>query len=385
MKINTKQLIKELQWANRFAERKNTIPILANVLFDADGGKLSLSATNLEVAGTTSVIGSGGDKWAVAVPVAKLIQYLGKVDEEEVELSTPGNNWLIVKHSGDGTKVSGMSKESYPELPVPKSKQSVTLRNLPQAIERTLFAISPEESRFTLNGALLEVNGDGAHLIATDGHRLSKAPVTAARANMQVHAILDRKLMQEAQKLDAECCFQQDDDHVFLTYSGMGYADTTRRIIARKLKGTFPDHERVVPKEMPNHFMIPVASTKKVLDRVALYADERSHAVVFRFTEGSLTMSARSLEEGEAHGSVAVRPGEIATSLPFEVGLNANYALDFLNRVDSSMVAFCFASDKPDEVNEAGEVVHKGSKGGSKAVVLTNQSGWLVVLMPMRI
>ena len=377
MKISTKQLAAELQWACRFIDAKTTTPILANVLFEANGNHLTLTATDLEIGGVTHLDGIGKKKWAVAAPVKKLIQYLGKVDEEEVTLATTENHSLTVTHGTNSTKVSGMSRGSYPELPATPTDEPVTLRRLPIAIERTVFAISHEESRFTLHGALLEVDAEGGRLVATDGHRLSLAPVVAS-ADTPVRAILPTKALREAEKLDGDCAFRCDKDHAFLDYD-------TRRIIARKLAGNFPDYHRVVPKDLPNHVLLPVASTKKALERVALYADECSRAVRFTVNEGSLGLLASSVETGEATATVATRPGQIETVLPFEIGLNAEYVLDFLNITNTSLVAFCFHSDIPDTVGEDGEVTKRGSKGGSNMVLFTTGDQWVYCVMPMRI
>ena len=357
MQLSVKALQTELQWVKSFIEKKTTIPILSNVLFEVSGKRLTLTATDLELAGVTSVEGCGIGDWAVAVPVGKLIQYLGKVDEEEITLAATDNNWLTVTHGSSKTTIAGMSKESYPELPAAPDTQ-VTLRNLPLAIARTSFAISPEESRFTLNGALLEVDADGkARLIATDGHRLSFAPVQARGNTERVRALIPKKALTEAARMDEDCALSVNDDHVFLSWR-------QRRIVTRKLKGNFPDYQRVMPEDFPSHVMIPVKSTRKTLDRVALYADERSRAVQFRIANGKLTIFASSVETGESEGTVAVQPGGGDNLLT--IGLNADYVNDFLSRTDVQFAAYCW-HDK---------------KSGSQFMT---GDGWRYVVMPMRI
>jgi DNA polymerase-3 subunit beta len=359
MLISTEALRGELEWVNRFIEKKATIPILANVLFEVDGPHLDLTATDLEVAGKAALVIERArvkkEQWNCAAPVRKLIQYLAKVDEPEVELSTTDNK-LIVKHGTSITRIAGMSKESYPELPA-SPQPEITLSGLPLALERTLFAISPQESRFTLNSAMLEVEADGkAQVIATDGNRLSIAPLKAKTAQ-KASALIPKKALAEAARLEGDCTFTTSRDHVWFSWG-------QRSITSRRLTGNFPDYNRTLPKETIGHVFLPVATTLKTLNRVAIYADERSHAVRFKIGDGKLTISSSSIELGEAEGTVPVQTG--GGSLPMEAGYNANYVADFLSRTEFANVAFCYNNAKT-------------------AAVFATSDGWKYVLMPMRI
>jgi DNA polymerase-3 subunit beta len=395
MQIQTKALINELTWANRFIEKKTTIPILSNILFEAQGDRLTLTGTDLEIGGSTAVIGSGSGDWSVAVPVVKLIKYLGKVDEPEVALKVLDGKWLSVRHGGDGTKIAGMSKESYPELPS-APWVGATLGRLSLAVARTEFAISKEESRFTLNGALLEVRDGEAHLMATDGHRLSRAPLTikgdVAKAiwmdpvveaegaepipeeKIVRRVLLPKKTWLEAARLDGDCTLSTDEKHAYFNFG-------QRQIITRKLAGNFPDWQRVFPAEFGNHAIIPVKSTLKTLERVALYADERSRAVAFSVNGEDFNMSASCVEEGSASGTVAVRRGE--GTEPFTIGLNADYIAEFLRKTEAQSVSFCWQSDEPDVEGENG-TIRKGSKGNTHAAAMVTADAWSYLVMPMR-
>lgn len=373
MNVSTKALRDELAWVKKFTETKASIPILTNALFEVDGGRLTLTTTDLEVAGITSVECSAGEQWNVTAPIAKLIQYLAKVDEPEVTLTT-AENWLSVKHGAHGTRIAGMSKDSYPELPKATPTMAV-LRRLPLAVERTAFAISSEESRFTLNGALLEIENDQARLVTTDGHRLSLAPLVAKSTEPSIRALIPKFALVEAGKLGDGCEFSMDKDHLFLNWG-------QRRIVARKLSGNFPDYHRVMPAEMANHVFVPVKTMLRTVDRVATFADERSHAVRLQ-VNGNVKVFASSVEQGEAEGSFPYKAGEI-TGAPFDIGLNAKYVSDFLSRTDQGNIALCWQADEPDTV-EDGVVVRKGIKGNTKAIVLATADGWRIAIMPMRI
>ncbi len=355
MQIQRKALLAELSWVQKFVERKTTIPILSNIMFDVDGKRLTLTGTDLEIGGITSVEGHGRQKWTTTAPVAKLIQYLQKVDEEEVILGRAENHWLVVTHGTSSTRIAGMAGESFPELPK-FPKESLTLGRLPLAIGRTAFAISAEESRFTLNGALLEVDEDEARLVATDGHRLSLAPLQV-KGKTKLQALIPRKALDKAVQFDSDPAFGMDDSHAFFDWG-------QRKVVVRKLTGNFPDWRRVVGDDFPNHIFLPVKSTLKTIERVALYADERSRCVKFIINNGKLKVYASSVETGEAEGTVPVKVGEGGG--PFEYGLNADYVTDFLSRTEYANVAFCWSDQK-------------------SASQFVTEDQWRYVVMPMRI
>lgn len=373
MQINRKLLIAELKWIRRFAPKKTTIPILSHVLFEVDGKRLTLTATDLETAGVTVADGAGRGHWSVTAPVTMLANYLDKVDEDEVSLSADETHRLIVTHGAASRMVTaGMSKESYPELPA-APEPIATLSRLPLAIERVGFAISKEESRFTLNGALLEVKNGAAHLIATDGHRLSRAPI-ACKGAEKIRALIPKFALMKVGDEAEECRFAADDSHLFFSWP-------SRRIITRKLTGKFPDWERVMGDSFANHIILPVKTTLKTLTRVAVCAGERSRAVRFTVEGDVLTIFASSVETGEASGAVAGKRGEGVT--PLVGGYNANYVSEFLSNTEAQNVAFCWqADDKPNpEDANPGKVV----TGGQKAAMFTTSDFWAYILMPMKI
>jgi len=365
MQVPTQILKKELEWAQRFIDKASTIPILKDILFEVDGPRLTLTATDLEIGGITEVLvartkAQKKEKWAVAVPVSKLIKYLAKVDEPEAELTTK-DNWLTLTHGAAVSKTAGMGKDSFPELPKFPEAQA-TLGHLSAAIDRTIFAISTEESRFTLNGALLEIDEDEARLVATDGHRLSLCPLQA-KGKAKLKVLIPSKGLREVGRFEDDCQFSVNEDYVFFTFG-------QRRIVARKLKGNFPDYERVLPKELPNHAFLPVKETLKVLDRVALYADERSHCVTFEVSGAdapggpfNLTIKASSVEEGSAEGTVTLNGGEVTG--PLTIGLNAEYVQAFLRLADEQFAASAWKDNKSGSLFMVGE--------------------WAYAVMPMRI
>lgn len=383
MQVNRKSLLENLQWAQRFADREGGLPTISNVLFDAEGDTLTLTGTDLETAGVTTLTGTPGSEFGVAVPAKQLIKYLGSLSADEVELSIDPEraHVLIVTAGSDKLRVLGVTKDSYPELPTPKADApTAVIGNIGWAVTRVGFAISTEESRFTLNGALLHAHDyNEALLVATDGCRLSLAPL-AYQGPENLRVLLPRFTMNEAAKLGGDITLQmvtekksETDDTQDPDRAGEpdGYIHLTcgnRRITARKMTGNFPDYERVMSRmDWPNHVLLPAYDTLKALDRVSIYADERSHAVKFNFSDGVLRLQAQLVENGEAESLIPLMGGQMAGSA--EIAFNANYIQDFLRAngaKDDTAVAMCWTDHK-------------------SMALLASEDRWLYGVMPMRV
>lgn len=362
MRVQTKLLSAELAWASRAICKKGVIPILSNVMLEAEPGLLRLTATDLETAMVTELPAEETTPWKITVPAAFLLKYLKKIEESHVELVPPkDNNWLFLTH-GDSAKieVAGMGVESYPELPVLRVKGY--LSGIQKAIPRAIFAISAEESRFTLNGALLEGKNGESQFVSTDGHRLSFVPVTYK--GEQTRALVRKRALTELIHLDADSAgIGWDENHLLFEHGN-------RKILSRKLTGNFPDYYRVLPKDFPYAILVDATELYKVVDRVKLFADERSHAVRFTIGNGKLTVKAEICENGRASGSVPILGGMPSDSL---IGLNANYILEFLALAKGETVAYCY----PAMDEKLGHVA------GASQLMTTD--GFRNVLMPMKI
>ena len=261
-----------------------------------------------------------------------------------------------------------MSRESFPELPqMPESLAQIPLSVLAEMIGATIFAISAEESRFTLNGALLILKENGLIMVATDGHRLSLVEKTLDLPGLSgtFRALLPKKAMSEILKLASDDKSKQiefagSDNHLFFQID-------KRLLLSRKLTGNFPDYERVLPKEHPYMLLIQRDELKSSIERVAQFADERSRAIRIQVLKGELKVHSSISETGESEETIPVEhDGETV-----EIGFNAQYLLDFLRSVDSSEVEFHFKDS-----NSAGELrPHTGAPG----------TAYRYVVMPMRI
>jgi DNA polymerase III subunit beta len=246
-------------------------------------------------------------------------------------------------------------------------------------IARTMFAISMEESRFTLNGALLLLADKTLTMVATDGHRLAyvQRPANWDAMSLNGHgvayrALVPRKAMAEIIKLsddalnDAKVRFGGDDNHLFFEFG-------PRLLITRKLTGNFPDYERVLPQDNTNIARLVKDDIKSAIERVAQFADERSRAIRVQFTTGEVKVFSSALETGESEESV---PSEYSGP-DLEIGFNAQYLLDFLRAIPQDHVSFGLKDQK-----SAGELQPSAVIDPEKEQA---QEQYRYVVMPMRI
>src|SRR6516165_6614823 len=203
--VSKADLVRELSLSQGVVEKKTTIPILSNVLLEAAGDRLNLTATDLELGIRCSCPARVKKEGSGTVPARKLLDYVRLLPEADVTMKFLENHWANITCGRSRTRIAGMSRESFPELPeMPESMAEIPVRTLASMITRTSFAISMEESRFTLNGALLLMRPEGLTMVATDGHRLAYVQAPPAESGMvdrQFRALVPKKAMSELTKL----------------------------------------------------------------------------------------------------------------------------------------------------------------------------------------
>jgi len=368
--VSKSDLVRELSLSQGVVEKKTTIPILSNVLIEASGSNLTLTATDLELGIRCSCPAKVKKEGAGTVPARKLLDYVRLLPEAEVNMKFLENHWANITCGRSRTRIAGMSRESFPELPqMPATIAEFPIQTLSSMIARTGFAISVEESRFTLNGALLVMRPQGLTMVATDGHRLAFVQATEAESgqvDQQFRALVPKKAMVELTKLadgaapDAKIKFAGDDNHLFFQIG-------QRLLSSRKLTGNFPDYERVLPKEHAHAAKLQKDEIRSAIERVAQFADERSRAIRVQFTNGEVRIFSSSVEMGESEESV---PGDYHGP-DIEIGFNAQYLLDFLRVIPQDQVAIRLKDQK-----SAGELQPAGEN-------ITGE--YRYVVMPMRI
>jgi len=366
--VSKSDLVRELGLTQGVVERKTTIPILSNILIETDHDQVWLTATDLELGIRCACPAQVKKPGAGTIPARRLLDYVRLLPDAEVQVKVGENQWASFVCGRSKTRIAGMSRESFPELPqMPEPLAQIPLAVLAEMISDTIFAISAEESRFTLNGALLILRENGLVMVATDGHRLSLVEKHLNLPGLPgvYRALLPKKAMSEIQKLASDDASKQiefsgNENHLFFRID-------KRLLLSRKLTGNFPDYERVLPKEHPQMVVLQREELKSAIERVAQFADERSRAIRLQILKGELNVHSSISETGESEETIPVDYSGDGV----EIGFNAQYLLDFLRSADQAEVEFHFK-----DANSAGELRPHGAPDGTI---------YRYVVMPMRI
>src|SRR5580658_9599 len=303
--VSRAELLRELTAAQSVVERKTTIPILSNFLFEAADDKLTITATDLDLSLRTSCAAKVKREGACTIPARKLYDYVKLLPDVDISIKLLENHWVNIRAGRSNTKMVGMARANFPGLPTFPSTGAVKIpaQTLRSMIGRTIFAISSEESRYTLNGGLMVLKPESITMVATDGHRLAhiEKQGEAFDVSGENRTLIPKKAMSEIYSLlqnsDVESIeFAKDDSTLFFRIG-------ERLLTSRQLTGQFPNYEAVLPRETTKTVVVHGADLNTAIQRVAQFADERSRAIRMKLEKGDLKLSASSTETGESEDS----------------------------------------------------------------------------------
>ncbi len=327
--ISRVELLRELSATQGVVERKTTIPILSNYLFEAGGDRLSLTATDLDLSLRTSCTAKVKKEGSCTIPARKLHDYVKLLPDADITIKLLENHWVSIRCGRSNTKMVGMARSNFPSLPAFPTAGVVKIpaQVLRAMIARTGFAIANEESRYTLNGALMVLKPESITMVATDGHRLAHVERNGEKfegVSGELKTLVPKKAMDELKSLvdstDVETIeFAKDESTLFFRIG-------PRLLTSRQLTGQFPNFEAVLPKDNNRSVTLHGEDLAAAISRVAQFADERSRAVRLKLEKGELKLSASSTETGESEDTIETDyNGESLT-----IGFNAQYVTDFL-------------------------------------------------------
>ena len=355
--VSKADLLKELTATQGVVERKTTIPILSNFLFEAGQDKLAITATDLDLSLRTSCAARVKKEGSCTVPARKLYDYVKLLGDGEISIKLLENHWVQIRSGRSNTKMVGMARANFPALPAFPAETAIVLpaqvlRNL---ISKTIFAISNEESRYTLNGALLVLKPESITMVATDGHRLAHVENTNVKVSVtgELKVLVPKKAMAELNTLlnsteSPSVEFARDESTLFFRIGG-------RLLTSRQLTGQFPNYEAVLPKDNNKSVAIHCDELSSAIQRVAQFADERSNAIRMRLEKNELKVSSSNTETGESEDSIETA----YTGDPMVIGFNSQYLLEFLKVVNAGDVRFEFKDAqsagqlRPDEASDS--------------------------------
>ena len=325
-------LKKELGFVQGIVEKKSTIPVLSNILIESVGeNTIRITGTDLDVTIRCEAEAEIKESGSMCVQARKLFDIVRLSPDTDLHFKKLDNNWVNLSFNSSKYRLAGVSRDQFPEIPEFKSApMSLSAKIFADFIHYTSFAITNEQSRFTLSGAKFII-GDGiVRMVTTDANRLAfieRKIETDEETSMDT--LIPKKSLIELVKIsretDSDVKFGEDANHIYFEVEG-------RLLTTRKLSGTFPNYELVIPKDNDKKAIFDSGMLKQAVDRVALMADERTRSVRLTVREGEIEVSAKSSEEGEAKEQIPVE----YTGEELELGFNSQYIQEFLNIVSAT-------------------------------------------------
>ncbi|RED46230.1 DNA polymerase III subunit beta [Aestuariispira insulae] len=367
--IERAALLKSLNHVQSVVERRNTIPILSNVLLEAADGKLSLTATDMDIAVVEKVDAEIETAGATTAPAHTLYDIVRKLpDGAQVNLDATGEGQLVLQAGRSRFTLQTLATDDFPVMTGGDMPHEFTLTSSEAKllIDRTRFAISTEETRYYLNGIYMHVNADASpavlRAVATDGHRLARVEIAAPDgASGMPGVIVPRKTVQELRKLIDET---DSEIQVALSETKVRYSFGNIILTSKLIDGTFPDYERVIPSNNDKLMQADVKSFAEAVDRVSTISTEKGRLIKISIAPGSMTLSASSQDHGTAREEVAID----YSAETIEIGFNSRYLLDIASLIESGSAEFVMADpSSPTIVRDA------------------EDASALYVLMPMRV
>lgn len=366
--IERAALLKALNHVQSVVERRNTIPILSNVLLEAADGALRLKATDLDIEAVEVVPAETAAAGATTAPAHMCYDIVRKFpDGAQIEMETAGGT-IELRTGRTRFALQTLDRDDFPDLAAGEMAHSFVLpaAELKRLIDKTRFAMSTEETRYYLNGIYLHLSeADGAPVlraVATDGHRLACAELAAPAGSAGMPGVIvPRKTVEQLHKL-----VEDHDSEVSIDLSAVKVRFTFANIVltSKLIDGTFPDYVRVIPQANDKRLEIDAARFAEAVDRVSTISSERGRAVKLHLDGARLVLSVNNPDSGSASEELEVDySGE-----PLEIGFNARYLLDITSQLDQHMARFDMADP------------------GSPALVRDlDDARALYVLMPMRV
>ncbi len=361
------ELSDRLQTVLSVISSKTTLPILANLMIDAEGDTIKLSATDLDISIATTLSGNIAKSGKTTVPARTFSEIIRELPGDDVTC-TEQNNRMEIKAGSGVYKISGMAPDEFPKLPEIKgaSQTRIPAEQLLNMVKKTAYAVSADETRPALNGVLWQASGKTMHMVATDGHRLARYTVDDNRlSGVKEDLIIPPKALQLVAKMAVEM-----EDEIGITFGEKNIVFTlgNTTITSRLIEGPYPSYEQVIPKDNDKKVIVDVAELTGGVRRVSILSNSLTRQVKFSFSKKGLELSATNQDVG----------GEAKEKIPcdydgedLEIGYNAGYVLDILKNLESEKVEFSLSTSI--------------SAGLVAACDGPMKDGYLCLIMPLRL
>jgi DNA polymerase III subunit beta len=329
------ELLQALGLISSAVPSRTTLPVLSNILVEATGEGLQMTATDLDLSVTTRAMADVKAEAALTVPAKKLFELVRKLPKEELKLESKDLTMNVVSKTGR-FKFLCIRPEEFPArvTVAPDTALTVDAKQLERMIRRTIYAVSTDETRPALNGALLQIIEGEIRLVATDGHRLARATLKhpgALKGALKGDVIVPLKALHHIQRLVTESA---DPVHIELSKNHARFTVGQTSLTTKLIEGPFPNYEQVLPKNNNKHLHVKTGDLAASLDRVSVFSDSLTRQVKFSLERNRLSLIVQTPDQGEATEALDVR----YDAEDLEIGYNAGYLLDILRTVDAEEV-----------------------------------------------
>ncbi len=364
-KIKQSVLKEELGYIQGVVERKTTIPVLSNILIESLGeGEIRIVGTDLDCTircdAEAEIIKSG----AICIQARKLFDIVRALDSGDVHFKKEDNEWVTMKSSRASYRLAGVSRDQFPEIPQFKSTPlKLPAETFAYFIRNTAFAITNEQSRFTLSGAKFIIGDGSAKMVTTDGHRLAYVERAIDDKEAVMDTLIPKKALLELIKLSrgvGEVSFGEDPNHIYFETEG-------RLLITRKLSGQFPNYEMVMPKDNDKSVVFDLEEMRNAVRRMSLIADDRNRSIRLNVREGEIEVTAQSAEEGE--GTEVVQADYSGEAV--QLGFNWQYLLEFLTNAATGDVFLAGSESAATESSDGSAAATAPAKEGRSPLRIT--------------
>ena len=317
---------------------KTTLPVLSNILVEAQEGGLRLSGTDLDIAVSTTVAASVDEEGAITLPARKLVEIVREMPSAAIKVSSAGEQRVTIECGRSKFKLLGLPREEFPAFPSVSFDDSwkCSAQDLQKLIGHVAFAASTEESRPILNGVLWELRPERMRMVATNGHRLARMDVPVEGGAEDADLIVPPKALEQIRRVfnsEQEIDIAKSENH-------LGFRSATTQIFTRLIEGPYPNYEQVIPRENDKALTADKAALTAALRRMMIVASDQTHRVRVGLSNGSCKLSVQTPDLGEAQEEVTVTYDGSA----MEIGFNAAYLLEVLKFLPTDEVRLTFKS-----------------------------------------
>ena len=368
-KIDCAEFFKTLTHLQGIVDKKNSLPILSNILIEASGNELTLSSTDMDISIVEKIDCNVLEEGATTINSQILYDIVRKIeDNSEIEIISNNGKLLSLRSEGSRFSLASLPKEDYPIIEKDNSGVDITLNSkiLLKLIDKTKFAISNEETRYFLNGLYLNINNDDENthltLVGTDGHRLAKSEHNIENISELISGVIvPKKTIYELSKLLSEL---DEDIEINISSTKIVFYIDNLIFISKLIDGTFPDYKRVIPIDNNNVVEINRHKLLSAVDRVSTIANEKSPVIKFKFLKNIINLNSVNLENSTATEDINLD----YNGDEFEIGFNSKYIMDIINNLED-------------------DTIFLKLKDGSSPIIAYEKSNTnlIYVLMPMRV